>query len=1708
MTRKSKRIMARILAVVLAVTLVPSNMWGTAGVVMAEETSETFTEEDADVSTDDVQERKEEAGEKETSEPSVVVDDGKDSDSAPVDAEETLEDDKDADVKEDKKETITDKESESSALVGADQEVEDDKGTEATEDKKEIENISSEADNKDAVAHVHNFTLDYSSNDTFFRISGNLNSNDLTEVTYTDHTGASLKLTKTLKIESATSITFNAENSGNLILITEAARKTKVDGTDYTSNEQGINTIELGAGEHTIKKGTSGAQNLYYIAFLTTPKETVAAPTATPVTGEEVTVGSKIKLSCTTNDAVIHYTTDGTDPKESSSTYTGEITVAGSMVIDRKVTIKAYATKTGCNDSETAIFSYTVAKAEDQLLEPTADPEEGAVAKGTTVALKSDEAGVSIYYTTDGTMPSESSEMLYREPIEITEDMTIKAIATKEGYIASFPATFAYTIKKPTIKVDPDTFVVSSVEINGDITFTNGTDEVFDISLKAVENIDPADNIKVKAEAAQKEGGRILYYDFLLINNESPSDKVTIAEGSTGMITIKMPYLIASNVNKRNEIVVVNATDEIEINKASDGFLFNVGSIGSYAVVINPAGAVDDIIITKSEGYEEGAYAEWKAVEDVDGYMAYVAPAGGKYTRIDDELIREYADHWRVDVVGLAKGTYYIKIDAVVLNEEDGEKTATIISSNTTNALQVTNYDRSGLAFSRDSQLKSGSGAYNDDGTLRDGAQIIYVTADTAKTCTATVNGATVTGIQTILDAKQATGTSGDILDIRIIGCVAKDDLDHISSDEEGIQVKGKDAYTPMNITIEGIGEDAVVKGFGFLIRNCGNVEFRNFALMAFMDDGISINNENCNIWVHNLDIFYGSTGGDSDQAKGDGSVDLKDNSTYLTIAYNHFWDSGKCSLCGMKSEKDYCVTYHHNWFDHSDSRHPRIRAGSIHVYNNYYDGNSKYGVGITYGGSAFVEANYFRNCKYPMLISQQGSDIAGGSKGTFSGEDGGIIKAYNNVITGGKGIVYANAAFGSNAANPVQFDAYLAGNRDEKVPNTYKAIKGGTSYDNFDTSKDLGVKEEDIDTPENVPAVVMAKSGRLNGGDFDWEFDNATEDTNDGVISALKAEVVNYQTSVKKFGSGVASDVTVVEGGNSNAPGEDSQIVNAPTANIPSGKVEAGTEIILSSSTEGAKIRYTLTGLAPTDEAFIYEKPIVINKDTTIKAIAVLGESKSDTSTFKYTLSGSGSGDDNSDSSKTDIRIINLEPTYPYTGDKITPAFDVIDYNIPGGKLLSLGVDYTVTYKNNKDISTDEKQAEIIIKGKGNYAADKKNEAKATFKIVPADSGASALADLSGAKLKEKIQPQAYSGKNILPSFTLVLNNGTEIEYVENTESSVKGLYKRADKQPMNVNIAVSNNKNKGNATILVTGADDKKVKIKFKITAASLENATIASIPDVDYSPNGAVPPSLTVTVSGINEELKLGRDYTVKYSNNKKAGEKTATVTVTGKGNYTKKAQQTYTIKPASMSNFKVVGVVAHDGIKQIGKIKAAVVNKNNGSALKAKQYTLKFYKELEGTAEFDASDEVTSGMIIYVAAVANDSDNLKGDVETNRTKVTVGKDISKAKFKIAQDYKKGIAYTGKEIELEAKHFEAVTYKDEPNLVMSTNGVDGDYVIVSYANNINKGTATAVIQGIGKYGGTKTIKFKIKQQTISKVELLETTKMFINSLNGLLN
>lgn len=515
------------------------------------------------------------------------------------------------------------------------------------------------------------------------------------------------------------------------------------------------------------------------------------------------------------------------------------------------------------------------------------------------------------------------------------------------------------------------------------------------------------------------------------------------------------------------------------------------------------------LTLNSSGGWLESAFVKWQAVAGADSYNVYYSGEGVTNKKIDTQLIRNYGSYFRADVVGLKAGTYTLKVTAVTGGVE-GESAETA-------ALTVRAHDRTGFAFSNGRV----PGAYKADGTPKENAVVIYISEKTKNTVSLTVTGANANpcvGLQAILDGFKK-GKDTRPLIVRLVGQIT-DPAYTLGGD---IVIENNNNAASY-ITFEGIGEDAVADGWGIRVKNASNIEISNLGTMncnSDEGDNIGLQQDNEYVWVHNCDLFYGNAGSDADQIKGDGAMDCK-KSTYVSFSYNHFWDSGKSNLLGLSEglSADLLITYHHNWYDHSDSRHPRVRFYSAHVYNNYYDGNAKYGIGATEGASVFAEANYFRNCKYPMLTSMQGSDVWDEAKQandytnmpTFSKENGGTIKAYNNYMSGQRRFVPYGAAGYLNST--VDFDAYVASTRSEQITGSIVSNYGKNTYNNFDTNAAV-MYAYTPDSPEAAKENVMLYAGRMNGGDLKWTFNNAVDDASYTVNTGLKAALTNYKTTL-----------------------------------------------------------------------------------------------------------------------------------------------------------------------------------------------------------------------------------------------------------------------------------------------------------------------------------------------------------------------------------------------------------------------------------------------------------------------------------------------------------------------------------------------------------------------------------------------------------------
>ncbi|MFB4271203.1 polysaccharide lyase family 1 protein [Nonomuraea sp. GTA35] len=177
------------------------------------------------------------------------------------------------------------------------------------------------------------------------------------------------------------------------------------------------------------------------------------------------------------------------------------------------------------------------------------------------------------------------------------------------------------------------------------------------------------------------------------------------------------------------------------------------------------------------------------------------------------------------------------------------------------------------------------------------------------------------------------------------------------------------------NKTIIGIGSTAEITGGGLQLgsttRPGNNVIIRNIKFTDADDDSISVTNKAHHVWIDHNDLSNGY----------DGLLDIKRESNYVTVSWNKFHNHSKTTLVGHSDTYTadigkLKVTYHHNFFDGTDQRHPRARFGDpVHVFNNYYRNNSMYGIASTQNAGVLVEGNYFENVAHPTHVGYAESD-------------------------------------------------------------------------------------------------------------------------------------------------------------------------------------------------------------------------------------------------------------------------------------------------------------------------------------------------------------------------------------------------------------------------------------------------------------------------------------------------------------------------------------------------------------------------------------------------------------------------------------------------------------------------------------------------------------------------------------------------------------
>ncbi|CAM3300705.1 polysaccharide lyase family 1 protein [Kibdelosporangium persicum] len=259
--------------------------------------------------------------------------------------------------------------------------------------------------------------------------------------------------------------------------------------------------------------------------------------------------------------------------------------------------------------------------------------------------------------------------------------------------------------------------------------------------------------------------------------------------------------------------------------------------------------------------------------------------------------------------------------------------------------------------------------------SLLAGTAAVAVSAFTTRPATAAA--ATADGFAAV-NALGQNGTTGGVGGPVVTATTAEQFLDYIDTvGAMTIQLQGRIGITSKqgvrpNKTIVGLGTSAVIDGGGLDFYRSYNVIVRNIRFTNAEDDAINVGQNSHHIWIDHNEFV----------TPVDGAVDIVRGAEYVTVSWNWFNQTDKSMLIGhsdgnaSQDRGHLKVTIHHNYFDRSRQRHPRVRFGEpVHVYNNYFRGNSLYGVASTMDAGVLVEGNYFENVPYPIYSGYAESD-------------------------------------------------------------------------------------------------------------------------------------------------------------------------------------------------------------------------------------------------------------------------------------------------------------------------------------------------------------------------------------------------------------------------------------------------------------------------------------------------------------------------------------------------------------------------------------------------------------------------------------------------------------------------------------------------------------------------------------------------------------
>ncbi|MCR5268589.1 MAG: InlB B-repeat-containing protein [Lachnospiraceae bacterium] len=414
----------------------------------------------------------------------------------------------------------------------------------------------------------------------------------------------------------------------------------------------------------------------------------------------------------------------------------------------------------------------------------------------------------------------------------------------------------------------------------------------------------------------------------------------------------------------------------------------------------------------------------------------------------------------------------------------------------------------------------------------------------------------------------------------------------------------------------------------------------------------------------------------------------------------------------------------------------------------------------------------------------------------------------------------------------------------------------------------------------------------------------------------------------------------------------------------------------------------------------------------------------------------------------------INVTGDRTYTGKALKPAIEVKD-----GEAVIPATDYTVTYKNTTNVSDT---PVVTVKFKGNYSGT----ISGTFAILPKLLDSNQLSALiPNVKLKKATDPVVM--KPTVKYGKTTLKNGTDykIEQVEDygdlkeVKVVLQGNY-GCEGEPVHVFF------------IAYTAVDEisEANGFTFELNGGATYSCT--------YNGNKQTPEVRIRTQKYTPGEwyyLQEGRDFTVTYSNNVNVGTATRkpTVTIKGKGAYKGTVIKTFEITQADLETMGENLQITVPDMKCTGKtLKPKVTVTLNGKALKPADYTVTF------------SD--TTKVTEHAVATIEGKGNYKGSVPKEFR--IYKNDISKVTFdRIADQF-----YTGSQIRPGERNVPVGDIKNDAVRIYENKAMTkplhmGTDYTLEWGENVKTGNGTVIVKGIGDYGFSKTLTFKIKPKKV---------------------